>query len=549
MGRVPEPFIWGLYEGESTTYREFATVAEVVEFLRDKDWLVYAHNGGRFDYHYLRDYINLDEPLTVIGGRLAKFRIGDCEFRDSMNLFNESLAKFEKTKIDYSLMEADKRDIPKNRETIREYLRSDCINLYRLVLGFIERYGLHLTQAGAAMRFWSRTFNVEMPRQSEHHFQRLQPFYYGGRVQCFGFGHVKTDFKVVDINSAYPFAMMRRHPYASDSVIKLGMPKKPDELGPCMVRVKAISRGALPVRGDDGSLYFPYDERTVREYFVTGWEILAGLETDTLRIVKLVECHVFDRLIAFTDYVQHFYEARKVAKAGGDILGDLFSKRMMNALYGKFAANPSRYSEYMLSSEERYDDWRGKGFQDDEQWAHARLLSRPLDFAKRHYYNVATAASITGFVRAHLWRALMACEGPIYCDTDSIAARNVSNLDSGSALGQWKVEAECDEYAIAGKKLYAFRKTDAWFGDEYKKWEASSGDGKESAKPEQWKIACKGVDLDSDAIKKVASGSEVEYSPDVPTYSIHKGKPVFVPRKVRSTYKDISKLGEPLNVS
>lgn len=530
-GRIPQPFIWGCYRGDTEEYWQFDTADAVADFLRSKKWIVYAHNGGKFDYHYLREHMNSDEPFMVISQRIAKFQIGECEFRDSMNLLPVSLATFEKQKIDYSLMEPGARDKPENRRLIELYLQSDCVNLYTFVKAFIDQYGMHLTQAGAAMRYWSKTFERDIPRQSSYQYERLRPFYYGGRVQCFAEGYSRENFSVVDINSAYPYAMLSKHPYSVDYMTKAGLPKG-DKLGPQLVRLKAISKGALPMRGADGGLYFPCDERKVREYWATGWEVRAGLETGTLQVKRIEECHVFGQLIDFKEYVAHFYEMRKQAKAAGDKATDIFAKIFLNSLYGKFASNPEKYHEQVIASADSVKQWESEGYFLSSEWGERYLMQRPLPLPKKRYYNIATAASITGYVRAHLWRSLVQCEGPIYCDTDSIAARDVSRLSLGGELGQWKLELECDEYAIAGKKLYAFHER----GEPQEPY--TRADGKEH---DPWKTASKGVDLTAAQIVRVAKGNQVEYSPEVPTYSIHRGSPVFTGRKVQRTYKDISR--------
>jgi hypothetical protein len=122
-------------------------------------------------------------------------------------------------------------------------------------------------------------------------------------------------------------------------------------------------------------------------------------------------------------------------------------------------------------------------------------------------------------VRAYLWRALCQCRGAIYCDTDSIAAVDTGTLATGGDLGAWKVEMECDRYAIAGKKLYAFH----------------------SVEKDEWKTACKGVKLNADEIVRVARGATVKYSPEIPTYSALRAAPRFTPREIVSTYRDISR--------
>jgi hypothetical protein len=44
---------------------------------------------------------------------------------------------------------------------------------------------------------------------------------------------------------------------------------------------------------------------------------------------------------------------------------------------------------------------------------------------------------------------------PIYCDTDSIICEAFGGNLHDTELGGWKIEAEGDYAAIAGKKLYA----------------------------------------------------------------------------------------------
>ena len=265
-GRIPEPFLWGLYDGN--IYEEFQTAELVVQRLQAESALVYAHNGGKFDYHYLRSHINTDESIMLIGGRLARFRIGVCEFRDSMNLFTFPLSAYQKETIDYALMEPGIRDDPNNRATISRYLRSDCVNLWDLIDEFFKDYGRNLTQAGAAMRTWSKMSKIQPPRQTVIQYETFRPFYFGGRVECFVRGHGVADFSVLDINSAYPHAMCSAHPFSTSAELVDTLPAVGD-WGRVFVRLDAISKGALPWIEETGAvrkLFFPHDETTVREW-------------------------------------------------------------------------------------------------------------------------------------------------------------------------------------------------------------------------------------------------------------------------------------------
>lgn len=521
QGRIPQPFLWGVYQGDRGIYEQFEKTADVSEFLKKTRGIFYAHNGGKFDWHYLRESINSDEKLMAINGRLARFNIGKAECRDSYNILPVPLSAFNKMAIDYTLLESNVRHKPENWKLICDYLKSDCENLWQFVMTFFRTYGISLTQAGAAMDYWQKMTKQKAPRQSQANYDRYRPYYYGGRVQCFESGYAKTRFSVIDINSAYPYAMLSKHPLATQSDTSAQLSNKESVFNTSMVTLDAVARGCFPMRGPDGSLWFPYDEKTVREYHVTGYELAAAMDTNTVKIVKVKQVHTFSQVLDFRDYVNHFYTLRKTAKASGDRAGDVFAKLFLNSLYGKFAANPDKYEEFIISNPDlpKWAGWRTEGFLERGQFGSRWLLSRPIPEAKRRHYNIATAASITGYVRAYLWRSLCACDRPIYCDTDSIAARGIGKLQLGTELGQWKLEAECDQYAIAGKKMYAFH----------------------IPKDDTWKYASKGVSLKPAQIIRVAQGEDLTFLPEVPTYTIHKGKPVFINRKITKTYRDISK--------
>ena len=525
---IPKPFVWGALHYPSEEYVEFTDTADVARFFEDKNALVYAHNGGKFDYHYLREFINSDEEILVIGGRLSKFSIGNSEFRDSLNLFQGTkLEQFGgKTKIDYALFEPDRRGDPNVDRDIRQYLRQDCQVLTTALDRYFSTYGKSLTQAGACMKYWEKHFNQTAPRQRMSDFQRYKPFYNGGRVQCFTEGVRSATFQVVDINSAYPFAMTHRHPISTVGLLRHDPPPI-NQYYKCLFKLRCTARACFPWRDDEGSLFFPDDEggnrKRVRDYYVTGWEFLQAIALDAVSGVKILECHYFPETVCFKDYIDHFYNLRLRAKEAGDVMGSIFAKYFMNSLYGKFGQDVDNHEDYVIASSDSKADWLAKGYSDYKPWGDRRLLRRGKshlaeDDPKRRYYNVVTAASITGFVRAHLYKSLDACSQPIYCDTDSVAARDTSGLQISNQLGDWKLEMECDQYAIAGKKLYAFR-------------DANTG---------EYKTACKGVSLTAEEIIRVARGETIKYEPQVPTYSITREQPRYINRDVMKTYRDIA---------
>ncbi len=549
-GMIVEPFLWGIYLWDRSYY-EFETVQQVVDFVAEREVVLYAHNGGKFDYHFLRNHIEADDPISIIAGRVARCKIGLCELRDSLNLFGQTrLADFSKKEIDYRKLRRDVRHL--HMPEIREYLRYDCESLFALVSQFIDSYGMQFTQAGAAMKYWRKHYAPKqfIPSSSGAFYDRFSPFYYGGRVQCFASGHAREDFSVVDINSAYPRAMLDKHAYDTAPITLSHLPQE-NLIPQALIELDAVSKGALPLRAADGSLFFPEDEKQVRRYCTTGWEYLAGVETGTLIPHKIHAVHLFGEPVDFTGYVEHFYNLRKQAKAAEDKAQDIFAKIFMNGLYGKFASNPAKYQEFVLSEpdSEAYKKWIEAGYQDQGDWGGRAMLIRPLPASKHRYYNIVTGASITGWVRAYLWRSLLKVQNPLYCDTDSIAAKGVADLDTGANLGQWKIEAECDEYAIFGKKGYAFHikqgadcKGDPRPLHVKRQMPLSASDEqRETWKQDlkKWKLACKGSDLTPQEIIGAATGKTIMNLAQVPNYSIHRSEVSFINRAVRSTYKDI----------
>lgn len=507
-GRLPEPFIWGLYTGAG--FHVFHKTEDMIDAIKDQDVIVYAHNGGKFDFHFLLDKINLREEIKVINGRLVSGHIGKCEIRDSFALLPEPLkALGGKLEIDYAKLEKAVR--AQHMPEIIRYLQADCVVLWEAVDKFEQSYGRHLTQAGAAMAFWERISGLKAPKTDDRYFAKFREYYYGGRVQVFEKGHITRPIDVYDIRSAYAHAMLSAHPY-QPIYAEQAYPHTIEATD--MVTLDCISTGALPIKGEKGGMSFP-DDGERRRYTVPGHEVIAALETGSLREVRYINTIKFSNLIDFTKYIEYFWAGRKIDIQNGDETASLFKKRLMNSLYGKFAANPDNYGNFMAVPWEEKMDHVADGYEFNGLLGNFALVRRDLDRWQKNFINVATAASITSMVRAKLWRGIHASHEPVYCDTDCIMATS-AKLDIGDNLGQWHHEGTASEAWIAGKKLYYL------VGDFEK--------GKKEKK------ASKGVNLTGPDIKDVAMGATVTYEPDAPTYSLSSKKGAyFQKRRVRMT--------------
>lgn len=533
FGSVPEPFIWGYYDG--VRYLEFlgtgpghtclhSDLRLLVDFLAEQEIIVYAHNGGKFDWHFLSPFFVADSSLLVINGRLARFQIGKCEFRDSFNLLPVRLEQYQKMEFDYTKMERSFRG--EYMEDIRTYLKSDCVNLYNMVTEFIGSYGRHITQASAAMNYWGRTLGNPVPRSGPTFYEKFKPYYYGGRVQCFEQGDFEVNAKSADINSAYPEAMLHNHPYSTDFYLEEGKPRfTMDKWGPMLFCVECVAHGCFPYRATNDSLYYP-DDDTRRVYYVTGWELLVAVETETVSDVQFFYYYHFEETRNFRNYVETFWNLRKQAKAAGDAGQTLATKIMMNALYGKFAMDPRKHKNYVLRHREDYKEClenlqEGDSIQDFREWLIVATEQGGLQ--RNRFYNLATSASITGYVRAKLWCAICNADRPMYCDTDSITAVGFGgDVVLGPELGEWEIENEYDRVIICGKKLYAMHKRGQPFNSE-----------------KSWKLASKGARLNFRDLIKIAAGETVHFENIAPTFSATKKKPTFVERDIKATAQDI----------
>lgn len=523
-----KPFLWGYFNG--IEYHQFEQTADLVAFISQRDEVIYAHNGGKFDFHFLTEYLEPFRPIKLINGRIAKVRLGQCELRDSYNIIPAPLADFQKTEIDYQLFEIEHRYRPEVWAEICAYQKDDCVQLYHLVSAFIEKHGMVLTQASAAMKYFKKIYEIDEIKTEPAYFDHFEQFYYGGRVQCFQRGIIEKPFSVYDINSAYPYAMLENHTFGT----KITRVNKGIEYAitnpQAFFDLTCISDGVLPWREKVGKkLIFPTD-KIPRRYRVTGWEIRTALKHGALSDVELHAVYNNVEMIDFQDYVNPIYQARLEAKERGDKAETLLLKLLMNSLYGKFGANPNEYAESYLFSPEYADKLNTKTglkwakdqesiYADDPSYFYAGELGavlvgeRDLFDYEKHFYNVATAASITGYVRAYLFDAIMTCgrENVLYCDTDSLVTTNGAGLKGGKELGAWKWEGDFYKAAIAGRKIYAL------FGD---------------GEP---KTASKGAILTAEQIERLALGESVTHQKDAPSFSIRFGQR-YISRKLVATF-------------
>lgn len=518
-GRLPAPFAAGFFDGKRHSVRWGPDcVKSILKACHKFDGLIYAHNGGKFDFHFLVEeligrYGESNVKVLAIGSRIVSIKTPGPEFRDSFALIPKPLRSFgAKKEIEIDKLEADCRD--RHKREIVDYLKQDCEGLHNALTEFFSRFGCQITLASTAFSVMKKDFGIVPPRTSFHHDKRFRPFYFAGRVQFWKLGEcypaLGKSLKILDINSAFPWAMLFPHWFESGCIVRDTMPKKFREQS--FYRIVADADGCFPLRGEDGSVGFPVAVDT--EFHVTGWELIAAMDCGLVRNVRIQAVYQPNGCRDFGKFVRHFYEQKRTAKNEAD---RQFAKLVLNSSYGKFSINPRHFKDVRITPSGKMLPSPWKLSFEDESTGLAFWQRKTHEFGDRgeikrdgeedektrpaQFNNVCTSASITGCVRAFLMRSIHSCGGVIYCDTDSIIAQDTGSLELGDGLGQWKLEKECYRVWIAGKKLYAALGTDG-----------------------SWKTASKGVRLTPEQIQAVALGEEQTFSFDAPSYSIFGGK-------------------------
>lgn len=543
-GRVPEPFCCEFYTDNITEqfWGEDCT-EQLIRFLQaqEEPYLIYAHNGGKFDFHFLLPYV--ENPALIIKTRIVECRLFKHTLRDSFAILPVPLRDYEKMEFEYWKMERPVRE--KHKAHILEYLHSDCVNLYNLVFAFIERFGPRMTIGGTAMREIRKLHSFN--NSGIKHDNLFRKFYYGGRVQCFNSGILPGPWKLFDVNSMYPAAMRnKKHPINGRFDLSDKMPSNFDM--PFFVSFWGTNTNALPsvTESEDGEkLVFT---KTEGLFHACSHELEIALEHELVKIDRIEEVLISTDAISFEAFVDKYFAEKTECKAAKDKTGELFAKLLLNSGYGRFGINPENFADWVIHRDfGNEDELEAQGYTKAADFDCIELWSRPTEVKDDDYCDVAVAASITSAARSTLLAGLQNAIEPIYCDTDSIICRDFTGDIDKYRLGAWDLEKESEYAAIAGKKMYALyapsdlpkfngigkthtsllcSKCKLPFSDPHKHKAHKVNCGV--------KLSSKGGQLSLPDIIAICEGSSVSFENDAPTFSLKK-PPTFVRREFRKT--------------
>lgn len=548
-GRIEiNPFCAGFYDGKTMqVWWGSEACKDLCEYIMKKcaGVTIYFHNGGNFDFHFMLEFLPVDDcDFLTMGKRIVQIKLPNgAELRDSFAIIPKKLAAYKKTEFDYTKLEKKVRH--KYKEEIISYLKDDCRDLFNMVSGFLKRFPMELTLASSVFKMMKSTYEYNPGRSSEDYDAKFRPFFFGGRVEFWGLGKMEGKYHIVDINSAYPYAMTKKHWFGFKGKAEGEIPKK--NMEQCLYVIEADAKGCFPERVKGGGIHFPTKRA---RYWVTGWELKAAQDLKLVKDIKILVVYVPEEIKDIRLFSETLYDKKLAAKLAGDKEEEFFNKIAVNAGYGKLALNPMRFKEVKVTSlydkPKRWKDRDDKKKNPDKpDWENAwDDKDRELSFWQRSSYkegidkfiNVATAASITGYVRAMLLRSMHLCGGAAYCDTDSLILRNIKPLELSEKLGSWKLELTMDSTIKKGARKAIEHDLGLWIAGK-KLYAAYGYDPKGDFK---WKVACKGVKLPAEKIIEVALGNNQIMKFDAPTYSIF-SPPKFVTREVKRADKKKAK--------
>jgi hypothetical protein len=404
------------------------------------------------------------------------------------------LEQFNKEVFDYAHLKKGERD--KYKAQIEGYCLSDCMNLMELIERLHEKWGRKaLTIGQVAKRKIKELYEIgQLGPQMD---AQLRPFFRGGfcgmlagpgvfsSSDClhgeYGHGAIHS----YDVNSMYPYAMANfEHPTGAASDYYFRTAEHFDMRRECVTDDTVFIDLTAP-RGSFldivlCELELQPDEPELARYRISihEWDAFAMKRAYEVRFHMLVDCAKQQN---FRQFVEENYEAKKLAsqrlvdldargqKGTREWFDQLVEKEstklLLNNAYGKFAEDPSKYEDYFFYGDNENHDCTNDQLAfryplADSSWLN--IYRKPS--LANHYFNVGTAASITGAARAVLMQAIDASIDPIYCDTDSLINRGFKlglNIKfSESELGFWKYEGSIDQIAIVARKLYSWRGMD-----------------------------------------------------------------------------------------
>lgn len=508
-GLFGQVFRVGVYDGDQTiktnTYQEIKNMFD--KYTDEYECHVYIHNLD-FDLAKLAKELVPEVKFSdsiFIENNVAVFRSANIILHDSMKLLPGSLDSIsksfnlkEKAKIDLSdhifyngyavdqdgkpiklRKHMNKRmslgnyfeNVPADEKELNEYLDSDLISLYEIIMQVIEISGIDVedfvtcpTTASLAMKVFKLNYEDDYKdicstnwRGEWNSFceEFIRQGYYGGRTEVFK-PELKDGYHY-DVNSLYPYVMRDNEfpvgyfkkfdgnkalwAYRHWQATKIGAGFAeaniyvPEDMHIPPLPIRHSNKLMFPVGNLSGVWTFPEIENAVKHGCV---------------IKKIKQVIYFKKTAPVFNAFIEDHEELKTNSTGAK---RAFAKLMQNSLYGKFGMNRLRKTFMDIEDESELEP---------DTYIKVRNPMLDKDFiittkkVNAQYIQPHVAAYVTSLARLVLYEALVNQKGVSYCDTDSIACKNemIPEVVHPTRYGAWDLENIVTHGIYLQPKLY-----------------------------------------------------------------------------------------------
>jgi len=480
-------------------FYHFENKERLKEFIlndkRGNETIVYiGHNIYGFDLNVIFTPEEIIKYFDIVmnNSRVIKMKIKDKNiyFFDTLNIFQASLKELgkmlglEKGNLQKDLSVMAKDEFEKRKNEIYAYCENDVLITEKLFLFYYNEVnkiskiksikGIPFTSSSYSFKYFNALNGFKLDGRNIDDDYLFLETYYGGRVEAIYEGYYDKNIYVYDVNSLYPYVMMKyKYPiipigeYFGDEITNDLLQGRE---GIVFAQVNAphgifgfydenrnfIDIGLLPLKvkiDNDEKLIFPIGEyygffnlNEVRYALTKGYKI------------KIMYAYLWesDYIPKVKEFVNHFYELKKLHKH--DIMG-FNAKLILNSLYGKFGQNSSfdrilPITEYLKHKDE-YQDCEISYF---ENYDYVIIKNKNIVKGKSSYFNIASYISSWGKIELlKKIEYVIKKNGMIfYMDTDSIFSNIFINDNNfiGDDIGMMKLDKQGKTITIFGSKDY-----------------------------------------------------------------------------------------------
>jgi len=447
--KVMKPFL--IFNKELLT--DLSSIIVKVIFVHDLDNSIF-----KFIHNYLLNHFdhNLIEVIQDKNNNYIYIRIFSIKFINSHRIF--------------PITELELIDLFKGKNLYDALVNAQSI--------YFKKFNIDITSIVSTGSLAFKLFRINflmkynsIPILSKQLDSIVRNSYFGGGVHVFKLNKIIKNVYHFDINSLYPFAMLKAMPFKH---LKTFIPNNnhwrlnDKFFGFCKVEVtisNKCNKILLPHRIDSNITYEPGTFTGV--YFSE--ELKLYLKNPNYKF-KYLECYEFSNFYPFKEYVNTFYKIKSTSLG----VDKAIAKLLLNNLYGFFGRSYQLLKTVKINNDDIISflkEFDSTIINIDELNDYSLIKYVDTNDNYQIKSNVAIASAITSYARIIMHPYLL-LSSVIYSDTDSIFT--IKPLDPkliSKEIGKFKDEMDgiiIKQFICKGPKRYAY-----WFIDNNQRIERS----------------------------------------------------------------------------